>query len=281
MLSSIEKIKSSKSRYVRISSQDKVIGTNNRFKVDLASNGGVIDNVKGYIVHSAQVPNVFDNITSKNNNFYVGFGGPATETDLNIDIPVGYYLIDDLITLINNIVALQIAINGDAYTLVLSKVGVYPTERIQFLANGLSAGFCNLFTKENSIFPTIGVLSTADALTPPDFVLSNGIPVVANNIPNLIGETACYIHSRVLATNNLTEANGTFSVVDKINLDKPYGSVCYTNYNDDTTHENNYYPFESRKTLRTIDINLRNSEGDLLILPSNFYFSMMIKIFYS
>jgi hypothetical protein len=281
MLTSNERIKNSKSRFVRIASQDKVIGTNNQFTVDLASNGGALDNVKGYIVHSAQVPNVFNNITSTNNNFNVGFGGPATEIDLNFNVPEGYYLIDDLITLINSIIATQIALNGDTYTLVLSKVGVYPTERIQFLANGLSAGSCNLFTIENSIFPTIGVLSSADALTPPDFILTNGVPVVANNIPNLIGETACYIHSRILATNNLTEGNGTFSVVDKINLDQPFGSMCYTNYNDDTIHQNMYYPFETKKTLRRIDINLRNENGNQLILPDNFYFSMMIKIFYA
>ena len=282
MLSSIEKIKSSKSRYIRISSQDKVIGTNNRFKVDLASNGGVIDNVKGYIVHSAEVPNVFPNVASYNNNFIVSFPGPSTETELNLNVPEGYYLIDDLINQINNQIQLQAALNGDAYTLVLSKVGIFPNEKIQFLGNGFSAGACVLFSSDNSIYSNLGVETTPDAVPPNiPFTVVNATPITAQNIPNLIGETACYIHSRILATNNLTEGNGTFSVVDKINLNEPYGSMCYTNYNDDTTHENNYYPFESRKTLRTIDINLRNSEGNLLVLPSNFYFSMMIKIFYS
>jgi hypothetical protein len=276
-----ERIKNSQARFVRISSEDKVIGSNSQFVVNLESSGGAIDNVKGFIVHSIECPNVFDNITETNNNFFVGFGGPATETDLDIDIPVGYYLIDDLITLINAIVATQIAINGDAYTLVLSKVGVFPNERIQFLANGLSAGSCNLFTKEDSIFPTLGVLSTANALTPPDFVLTNGIPVVANAIPNLIGETAVYVHSRTLCPLNLSEGSGTFSVVDKLNLDQPYGSTCYSNFNNDITHQKSYFPFESKKTLRKIDITLRNRTGQILQLPFNFNFSMMIKIFHT
>ena len=279
MITSIENIKNSRSRFVRISSEDKVVGTNNKFKVDLQSAGGVIDNVKGFIVHSIECPNVFNNVASYNNNFYVGFGGPATETDLNIDVPVGYYLIDDLINILNIIIALQIAANGDAYTLVLSKVGIFPNERIDFLANGLSAGSCNLFTKENSILPSLGVLSTANALTPPDFVLSNGIPVSANSIPNLIGETAVYVHSRILAANNLSESSGTFSVVDKLNLDQPFGSTCYSNFNNDTTHMKKYYPFETKQTLRTVDINLRNRKGELLELPFNFEFTMMIKIF--
>ena len=282
MLSSIEKIKSSKSRYIRISSQDKVVGNNNRFKVDLASNGGVIDNVKGYIVHSAEVPNVFNNITSKNNRISVSFPGPHTETPFTISITPGYYLIDDLLTQINAQIAFTIASFGNTYSLIFSKVGVYPTEKVLVTVSGVSVGQLCLFNVPNDILLTLGIESDTNQLpgsTP--FCVDNGVPRIAQYIPNLIGETACYIHSRILATNNLTEANGTFSVVDKINLDKPYGSMCYTNYNDDTTHENNYYPFESRKTLRTVDINLRNSEGDLLELPPNFNFSMMIKIFYS
>ena len=282
MLTSNERIKNSKSRYVRIASQDKVIGTNNQFTVDLASNGGALDNVKGYIVHSAQVPNVFPNVASYNNNIILAFPGPATETDIKINITEGYYLIDDLINQINFEIANQISINGDTYTFVLSKFGVFPNEKIQFDANGLSAGSVNLFTSDTTILSSLGVESTPNGIPPNSpFVIVNGSPSIAQNIPNLIGETACYIHSRILATNNLTEGNGTFSVVDKINLDEPFGSMCYTNYNEDMTHQNNYYPYETKKTLRRIDINLRNENGNLLILPDNFYFSMMIKIFYA
>jgi hypothetical protein len=282
MLTSNERIKNSKSRFVRIASQDKVIGTNNQFTVDLASNGGALDNVKGYIVHSAQVPNVFPNVASYNNNIILAFPGPATETDININITEGYYLIDDLINQINFEIANQISINGDTYTFVLSKFGVFPNEKIQFDANGLSAGSVNLFTSDTTILSSLGVESTPNGIPPNvPFTIVNGSPSIAQNIPNLIGETACYIHSRILATNNLTEGNGTFSVVDKINLDEPFGSMCYTNYSEDMTHQNNYYPYETKKTLRRIDINLRNENGNLLILPDNFYFSMMIKIFYA
>ena len=280
MITSIENIKNSRSRYVRISSEDKVVGTNNKFKVDLQSAGGVIDNVKGFIVHSLECPNVFPNVASYNNNFIVSFPGPATETDLNLNVPVGYYLIDDLINVMNAQIAFQIATNGDAYTLVLTKVGFFPNEKIQFEVNGLSAGICNLFTSDTTILPTLGVESAPNAIPPNiPFQLANGVPVIAQNIPNLIGETAVYVHSRVLCANNLSEASGTFSVVDKLNLDQPFGSTCYSNFNNDTTHMKNYYPFETKQTLRTVDINLRNRKGNLLELPSNFEFTMMIKIF--
>lgn len=281
MLTSNERIKNSQSRYVRISSEDKSTGTNNRFTVDLQSAGGVIDNVKGFIVHSIECPNVFNNVASYNNNFIISFPGPATETDININITEGYYLIDDLINIINARVALEIANNGDTYTFVLSKVGIFPNEKIQFLATGLSAGVCVLFTSPTTILPSLGVESTPDAVAPNvPFTIVDSNPAFAQNIPNLIGETAVYVHSRVLCSNNLSEASGTFSVVDKLNLDQPFGSTCYSNFNNDSTHEKKYFPFETRKTLRTVDINLRNRKGDLLVLPTNFEFTMMIKIYY-
>jgi hypothetical protein len=111
--------------------------------------------------------------------------------------------------------------------------------------------------------------------------ISNGIPYQAPIIPNLIGATALYVHSRALATNNLVEKDGVFSTVDKLNLDKPYGAVCYSNFNNDTTHEKRYFPFSDKRSLRKIDIKLRDINGNILTVPPNFNFTMMLKIFYS
>lgn len=282
MLTSNERIKNSQARFVRISSEDKVFGNNSQFIVNMESAGGAIDNVKGFIVHSIECPNVFNNITTNNNNYQVAFPGPATETDLNLNLPEGYYLIDDLINVMNAQIANQIAVNGDAYTLTLTKVGIFPNERIQFNANGISVGSCNFFLSDNSIWPTLGVITTINAIPPnTPFSVLNGIPSTAQNIPNLIGETAVYVHSRTLCPLNLSEGSGTFSVVDKLNLDQPFGSTCYSNFNNDITHQKSYFPFESKKTIRKIDITLRNRTGQILQLPPNFNFSMMIKIFHS
>ena len=274
MLNSQEKILNSKSRYIRIGSQDKATGTNNKFSVDLASNGGVIDNVKGYIVHSAQVPNVFNNVSSYNNTLQL-YGASATYTTV-ATIPEGNYTLDDLIAQLNITLPPLVAASPAPSVVTVSKVGTYPNEKIDFKFSGDDWYIQN----ESIMLAQIG-LSIDDATNQFGFVCFDGINTVMPNIPNLIGETACYIHSRVLASNNLTEGNGTFSVVDKINLDQQYGAMCYSNYNNDVTHQNNYFPFLTKKTLRTIDINLRNENGNLLELPNNFYFSMMIKIFYS
>lgn len=282
MYTSNDRIKNAKSKFLRISSNEKTDDSlsNSVFSVNIPQSD-YIDNVKGFYVHSIECPNVFNNVDTYNNNFIVAFPGPATETELNINIAEGYYLIDDLITQMNAQISAQIAANGDAYTLVLSKAGIFPQERIVFEVNGLSAGVCNLFSSDTSILPSLGVEAGINGFTPPTFELINGVPIAAQNIPNLIGATALYVHSRTLATNNLVEKDGVFSTVDKLNLDQPYGAVCYSNFNNDTTHEKRYFPFSDKRSLRKIDIKLRDINGNILLLPSNFNFTMMLKIFYS
>ena len=280
-ITSNEVIKNSKCRFLRISSEDKSTGNNTRFTVDVGQSGGIIDNVKGFIVHSIECPNVFNNITTNNNRLSVSFPGPHTEVPFTISITPGYYLIDDLLNQINAQVAAQIASVGDTYTLVFSKTGIYPNERVVVNANGISVGYLSLFNVDNDILSNLGIQSDINALpgsTP--FFVFNGVPRLAQNIPNLIGETAVYVHSRTLCPNHLVEGSGSFSVVDKLNLDKPYGSVCYSNFNNDDTHFKKYFPFESLKSIRTIDIVLRNRKGEVLEMPFNFDFTMMVILYY-
>lgn len=271
VLDSNQKILTSKSKYIRISSEDKISGTNNKFKVSLPSNAGNLDNIKAYIVHSAQVPNVFDNINSRNNRVRIDTFATVPIVDILVD-PC-YYTLTDLVNYLNTTIAAIIPAPGFTSTFAIS--GNYPCQRVTYTMTGTGSVFLE-FT-ENNIWETLGFVNPG---TPDGIQVTNGSTVTATNPPNLIGETECYIHSRALAINNLTEFDGTFSVVDKINLDQPYGSMCYTNYNDYRSHYLRWFPFEAKKSIRTVDINLRNRTGDLLILPDNFTFTMMIKIFY-
>ena len=269
-------------RYIRISSEDKFQGTNSRFRVALNSTGQQIDKISSYSLKFASCPNVFDNITTLNNNFQVGFGGPATETDLNIDVPPGYYTLDALIIALNVIIADQIAANGDAYTFVLSKVGIAPYQKVQFDVNGLSAGSCQLFSSDNSIYPSLGVETTPNAIPPNvPVTIVNGVPFIAQYIPNLVGVTEVYIHSRTLNQGGLTEAQGNFSVVGVIPLgDTPYGAVAQIFEPDHKAATVRFEPFESAKSFRNIDVVLRDRVGNVLDLPPNFTFTMMLKAKY-
>jgi hypothetical protein len=283
MYTSNDRIKNAKSKFLRISSNEKTDDSlnNSVFSVNIPQSD-YIDNVKGFYVHSIECPNVFNNVDTYNNNYQIKFQGPSAPIDLNLNLSIGYYLIDDLINAMNAQISAQIAANGDTYTFVLSKVGIFPNEKIQINASGITTGQASLISSDNTLWPSLGIITTPDAIPPNNPVtINNGVPYTAQNIPNLIGATALYVHSRALATNNLVEKDGVFSTVDKLNLDKAFGAVCYSNFNNDTTHEKRYFPFSDKRSLRKIDIKLRDINGNILLLPPNFNFTMMLKIFYS
>tara|TARA_R110000851_G_scaffold18394_3_gene57855 strand:+ start:6487 stop:7290 length:804 start_codon:yes stop_codon:yes gene_type:complete len=261
-ITSNENIKNSKSRLLRLSSEDKTLGDNGRFTIDILSSGGIIDNVKGYIVHSMQCPNVFDNIPTYANTLTLTTTAGAVV--YTVTVPNSYYYFDDFI------VALQTAINASIPdSVVVAKTGTAPTQQISFTFTGDAY---TLVLSTSTIASRIGLLV--------DLVAADGVATAVQSIPNLIGETEVYAHSRVLAPNNLIEGSGSFSVIDKLNLDKQYGDMCYQDMESDTVHFKKYFPFESLKTLRTIRITLRNRTGQILTLPANFNFTMMLMLFY-
>ena len=269
-------------RLIRISSEDRYQGTNTRFRVALSATGQQIDKISSYSLKYASCPNVFDNVASYNNRYIISFPGPATETDLDLRLPEAFYLIDDLITALNAQIAAAALANGDAYTLVASKVGVFPNEKIQFLLNGASAGFANFFSSDDTIYPTLGVETTPNAIAPNvPFTLANGVPQTAQNIPNLTGVSEVYIHSRVLNQGGLTEASGNFSVVGVLSLtDAPFGSVASLYEPDHKSATISFEPFESTKSFRNVDVVLRDRVGNVLTMPSNFSFTMTLKAKY-
>ena len=262
MITSNQNIRNSKSRFVRLSSEDKVVGgTQGRFTIDLLSSGGIMDNVKGYLVHSLQCPNVFDNVPEYANIITVVKATGAVVYD--IPIPNSYYYIDDLVTILQTTITTAIA---DTCTVV--KVGTAPTEKFQFTF----AGDAYDIKLSSTIASRLGLTA--------DLTCADGVATVLQSIPNLAGETELYLHSRTLAPNNLIEGSGSFSVVDKLNLDKPYGSMCYSNFAMENVRFRKYFPFESLKTFRTVKITLRNRTGNILVLPDNFNFTCMITVFY-
>jgi hypothetical protein len=261
MITSNESIKNSKSRLLRLSSEDKATGTNGRFSIDILSSGGLIDNVKGYIVHSIQSANVFDNVPTYANVFTVIKTTGAITYD--ITIPNSYYYVDDLVPILTSTISAAIA-----DTVVVTKTGTAPIQKLTFTF----AGDEYTIQASSTIASRLGI--TAD-LTCPD-----GVATTSQSVYNLIGETELYIHSRDLAPNNLIEGSGSFSVVDKLDLNQPYGSMCYSTFNTDSTHFKKYFPFESLKTLRTVRITVRNRTGAILTLPDNYNLSIMLMVFY-
>ena len=250
-----------RSKYIRISSEDKINSTmtNSRFSVDLNQTGGNVDNVLGYAVKYVSCANIFPNITDDNNVLVLTSVGGATI--YAVPLPPAQYIINDFVNF------LQVAINSiipNSVAIIVDSFG-----KIVFTFTGDSY---TLSSSQSTMANVLGL--TEDVLCP------DGVATTLPTYTNLQGETELYVHSKELNTAGLVEPNGAFSVVDVLPLDKPFGATCYSNYNDKELHRRDYAPYESKKSLRKIDIVLRNRFGKVLELPPNYEFNMIIIVYY-
>lgn len=260
------KLEERKHRLLRISSEDKASGTNSRFSVNIPPTARAIDNVCGYSVKFASCPNMFYNVPANKNQLQIT--KQTGNVVYTIFIAPNQYNITDFLARLKS----QI----DAFIFPdTASVALDPFGKIVFSYSGDAYAFTQENYEATTMRDIIG-LGVEDA---------QGIFYTAQNMSNpvnLTGESEVYIHSRTLHQSGLTEAQGNFSVVDIIPLNTtPYGAVASITYPDHQLTKINYEPFETKKSLRTIEIVLRNRRGDLLELPENFYFTMTLKLYHT
>ena len=256
-----------KSKMLRISSEDKTSNSlnNSRFTINVNQNGTNIDRVAGYAVKHVSCPNVFFNVPENKN--IIQITKQTGNIVYTISITPRQYTLTDLTTSLKS--QIDAFINPDAVTVAVDT----RFNRLVFSWSGDAYAFTPANYEATTMRDIIG-LDESDA---------QGIFFTAQDLSNpvnLTGETELYIHSKTLNNAGLIEPSGNFAVVDVMPLNVPYGGVAYSNFNDIVLHENAYVPFESLRTLRTIDIVLRNRTGDVLVLPNNFYFNMVLIIYY-
>jgi hypothetical protein len=256
-------IANQKSRLLRISSEDKVDGTNTRFTINFGAEGGTLDNIYGYLVKHISCPNLFKNVPAYANTIRVIKTTGAVVYD--VTIPVGQYTVSQLATALQD--NITTAIGPDSVGVVVSTASGDSSTVLRFtwVGDTYSIDYDN-----STIRDIIGL--TEDIGPAVFYDLQSEV--------NLIGESELYVHCRELNPNGLTESGGSFSVVDVLNLDVPYGAVAYSDYYDDEMHFKKYYPYITPRTVRTLNIVLRNRQGRVLTLPDNFYFNMILKVFY-
>lgn len=260
MTTEIPELTNYKSMLLRVSSEDKenTSISNSQFIININNASYRIDNVAGILVKYISCPNIFPNVPTYANTLQlIKTTGPIT---YDISVPVGQYTIADFI------VALQLAINT-----AIGPDSVAITLTSQNYINFVFVGDTYTFVYANStIADVIGLVAN----------IGPALNITMQSLPNLQGETELYVHSKDIAPSYLVEPDGNFSVVDILPLDVPFGSTAYSKFDDDEMHKIRYTPYSSPKTLRNISIVLRNRAGQVLNLPNNFNFNMILKVFY-
>ena len=255
---------SSRTRLLRIASSDQVKSlsdSNSRFTVALNETLN-IQEIKGYSVVSVSFPNVFNNISSSDlsNRLVIltdDGGGPIEQF---IDLDEGWYTVDDLTEAltaeINNLIAPD--------TVTIAPVSAV-NQRLQFtVTGGTTISYTNL---QGSLATILGITETSPFLS----------TYTCDELTRLNGVTDAYVHSKVLASGNLIDAEGKiFSTAVCVPVRAAFG---FWNHYESPDEDITGVMFDSPRNLQQIEIRLRALDGTILEIGQNELIIVM-RVFY-
>jgi len=240
----------SNSPYIRISSEDKTAqsASNSDFQVFLEDKNST-QNIQTLTPIQVYCPNIFYNIRSSygvvNNVLSFQENGQAV---INVPIAEGQYTSSQLIT------AIETAVNAVATATVLAITLDPITAKFTFTFTGATA---ILFFPASSIAEAIGLTQTT---------ADQNIHVM-DEILNLNGITAVYIHSKQINAGGFIDGNhGSIACFTWLSLSEtPFGGVASREISEASL---NTITYQGKKNLSLISIVLRDSEGNKLPIGS-------------
>ena len=244
-----------------INSRDKTAtsSTNSNFDIE-CSESYLTQAVKRIVIEDAVVPNVFTNINNNNNilEFKEAPAGPL----LQAFIPVGQY----------NIAQLILALETEIQALVT--VGNTPTITLNPITNKLLIDMALtgiILLNKSTIAEVIGMV-------PNDDILNVGLQTSLPRIINLSGLPIVYIHSRALSSGHGIDAGkGITNFVVAIPMaDVPYGAYGSLRPKDYVVSE---IVYDSPRNITSLDIRLRDSDGQLLDIQNN-HMTLIVKLYF-
>jgi hypothetical protein len=215
-----------------------------------------LQNTLAIVVKHVSFPNVFYNVTARNNQFSWWDGAVTTTT---VTLPVGQYNISTLMTDLNTLLAGDIVITQDPLTLLLT------------FTNGSGGNATVFYENANNMSKLLGITENT--------LIANGASAIMNNLPALQGVSHVYVNSiAVSKANNMCSPN-TVQVsptVVMIPINVPFGETVHY----ETQHEElDLINYDGVKDLSAIDIKLVDIEGNILDLQGQ-DFTMILKTYY-
>ena len=249
-----------RSRLLRIASSDQVpelSQSNSRFTISMNDTLDTQD-VKAVSVISVSFPNVFPNVSEAkgNNTLSISINGGATQV---LTVPDGFWDIDSLGAVLSD------QNLGPGFTVqIVSDATPY----VQFIMDA-PGDVINI--------DTTGQLAQDLGFAPSQSSEVANI-LVANGLASLSGETNAYLHSRVVGSNNLIDAEGdVFSVVASMPITAPFFTQNYYECPDDSLFLIN---FNKPRNLQRIEIRLRSLDGRILEVGPNEEIVVMLRLYF-
>ncbi len=234
------------SKLILLSSKNKTNALQNNadFTTSFLNSGGTINNIIGLYIKNFSCPNVFNNVNSYNNK--IALQGPSSSHE--VLLTENQYTITQLITELTS--KIDSAITPNTVTITQNAL-----DKLVFTFSANYSFIYEATTAKN----LIGL--TADT--------TSATVNTMQEIVNLTGIQNIYVYSKELNMDGFAEV---------LNNSSPYGAVSYSS--SLSSEMQKLYVPNSKKSFSVIDISLKDEDGNQLYLPDNFYFNMILKIYY-
>jgi len=214
----------------------------------------------------ASFPNVFSNIKETNNTLTIKVVHNQNEQQTTIIIPTGEYTAATLTSL------LQSSFTNYFSTIFTGIVFQFTVSQ----TTGILSILCNLsfsiLYDEKTPFYVLGLPLADDQEYPLQSTIANGFyQISGTNICNFLGVTNILIASNIFRTMNIDVANGYGFLANVPVTSTMFGMIFYTNTSEKC------YTFPDRSYIDTIDISLRDQNGNLLNFQ-RFNWSIILEI---
>ena len=232
------------SRLLRVSSQDRTVGSVSRYNMTYATNDSDLQEIKKISIKSAEIPNTQYNINSNNNTFF--FANSQTSQVAYV-IPVGQYTTTSLMAAVVSVVS---AVISGSITLVQSSL----TNKITLAIN---SGTFNMTPGSHfQINLVLGFKSGS---------FSSVSSLVADSLPNLSGLKSVYIASQTLSNHSAMICSEQLkqNVFCNVPITVPFGSTMSFEEDEQTS---DFVVFHSRKNISMIEIKLLDEDNNVVDL---------------
>ena len=254
---------------LRVSSDFKTANSesNSNFFVSY-NNVQLLQGITRCVMKSAEIPNVFYNISDKGYNFYNTGNNKFIWVDASnqtqvITIPRGQYSITQLLAALNLYFFSEYTPNGSVklmYNTITQKI---------FIDNMSGQNFGISIT--STIAPYLGILSD---------ILPTSNTVFFAGMPNLSGLQEIYVTSQKISdcSNMVVASNTMYPVILNIQIDKPFGQYIHYASQHPEIDDIEYPSISQGTNIQLVDIQLRDRWGNIVDLQG-LPFNIIIKCY--
>lgn len=257
---------------LRISSDFKTANSESNSNYQVAYNNiALLQGITRCVMKSADIPNVFYNISDKGYNFdntgnNVFYWTNGMGVDKMRTIPPGQYTVASLLAYIN------VHIQVDYPPLYTVKLVQDPVSMKVYVDNLSSLPF-GIYYDGCTVMPYLGF----SAALPVNSVAMR----YAAGLPNLAGIQEVYVTSQKISdcSNMVVAANTMFPVILNIQIDQPFGSFVHYASQHPEIDDIEYPSLTQGTNLQLVDIQLRDRWGHILDLQG-MPFNLIVKCYH-